>query len=225
MANIIIFGAGGRAGRAAVAEALSRGHQVTAVVRDPAKYSDLGAAGPTSAGGASGTRGVSGATVMAGDVTDADSVATLAVGHDAVIHAAGDLTAVPGEFFTAAARALVSGLTTAGVNRLVAVGIGTVLEAAPGVPIYTTEGFPAEHRAFSEGHATELPVFAGSMLDWLVVAPPPVFLSEAVRTGKYRLGGALALPNTESFSYADLAVALVDQIEEPTRHRELVGLG
>jgi putative NADH-flavin reductase len=36
MGKIVIFGAGGRAGRAAVAEALRREHHVTAVVRDPA---------------------------------------------------------------------------------------------------------------------------------------------------------------------------------------------
>ncbi|MEV1206649.1 NmrA family NAD(P)-binding protein, partial [Microbispora rosea] len=36
--NIVIFGAGGRAGRQAVAEARRRGHRVTAVVRDPAGH-------------------------------------------------------------------------------------------------------------------------------------------------------------------------------------------
>ena len=41
MGKIVIFGAGGRAGRAAVAEAGRRGHRVTAVVRDPGKYADL----------------------------------------------------------------------------------------------------------------------------------------------------------------------------------------
>ena len=45
MGEIVVFGAGGRAGRAAVAEARGRGHHVTAVVRDPAKYGDLGAEG------------------------------------------------------------------------------------------------------------------------------------------------------------------------------------
>ncbi|MEU8250038.1 NmrA family NAD(P)-binding protein [Nonomuraea sp. NPDC048916] len=37
--KITIFGAGGRAGRQVVAEARRRGHQVTAVVRDPARHS------------------------------------------------------------------------------------------------------------------------------------------------------------------------------------------
>ncbi|HEX2312530.1 MAG TPA: NAD(P)H-binding protein, partial [Thermomonospora sp.] len=46
MGKIIVFGAGGRAGRAAVAEAVRRGHEVTAVVRDPARHPDLAAAIP-----------------------------------------------------------------------------------------------------------------------------------------------------------------------------------
>ena len=33
--RIVVFGAGGRVGSRTVAEALARGHEVTAVVRDP----------------------------------------------------------------------------------------------------------------------------------------------------------------------------------------------
>src|SRR5690349_13707484 len=39
--DIVVFGAGGRVGRAAVAEARRRGHPVTAGVRDPARHRDL----------------------------------------------------------------------------------------------------------------------------------------------------------------------------------------
>ncbi|MGW4698416.1 NAD(P)H-binding protein, partial [Kitasatospora cineracea] len=44
MARIVVFGAGGRVGRAAVAEAVRRGHAVTAVVRDPDRHPELAAA-------------------------------------------------------------------------------------------------------------------------------------------------------------------------------------
>ncbi|WP_436761968.1 hypothetical protein [Streptosporangium sp. V21-05] len=46
MSGIVVFGAGGRAGRASVAGARGRGHHVTAVVRDPARYGDLDHGGP-----------------------------------------------------------------------------------------------------------------------------------------------------------------------------------
>ena len=207
MANIIVFGAGGRAGRPIVAEAARRGHTVTAVVRDPAKYPDLGAAG---------------VTVVAGDVTDAASVAALARGHDVAVNTA---AAMDEGHFVAAARALIAGLDTAGVGRLVAVGIGGALEVEPGVAAHDTDGLPEEARAFSRGHAAQLPLLRASDLDWIVLAPPLLFLDEGAGTGAYRLGdGPRAIPGADAFAYADLALALVDQATAPTRSREMVAV-
>jgi len=212
MANIIVFGAGGRAGRPTVAEAARRGHTVTAVVRDPAKYPDLAAAGAT---------GATGVTVVAGDVTDAASVAALAKGHDVVVNTA---AAMDEGHFVAAARALVEGLGTAGVRRLVAVGIGGALEVAPGVPAYDSDTLPEEARAFSRNHAAQLPLLQASDLDWVVLAPPLVFLDEGPGTGAYRLGDTQAIPGADKFAYADLALALVDEATAPTRSREMVAV-
>ncbi|MEZ0108073.1 putative NADH-flavin reductase [Catenulispora sp. EB89] len=206
MANIIVFGAGGRAGRPTVAEAARRGHTVTAVVRDPAKYQDLAAGG---------------VTVVAGDVTDAASVAALAKGHDVAVNTA---AAMDQGHFVAAARALVEGLGTAGVRRLVAVGIGGALEVAPGVPAYDSDGLPEEARAFSRSHAAQLPLLQASNLDWVVLAPPLVFLDEGPGTGGYRLGDTQAIPGAATFAYADLALALVDEATAPTRSREMAAV-
>lgn len=215
MSSIAVFGAGGRAGRRVVAEASTRGHQVTAVVRDPATCQDL--AGP-------------GVVLVAGDVTRADSVAAVALSHDAAINAATRMDVRPETFYVAAARALLEGLAQAGVGRLLLIGIGTVLRTEAGIPVHDTPGFPPEGRAFSLGHAAELAVLraATTEIDWLVVAPPPTFLDdEAARTGRYRLGGDQVMPTDETsglFSYADLAVAVVDEIETPKHHRTLVAV-
>ncbi|WDZ82452.1 NAD(P)-dependent oxidoreductase [Micromonospora cathayae] len=216
MSRIVVFGAGGRAGRRVVAEAVSRGHQVTAVVRDTATYAAL--AGDQ-------------VTVVRGDVTDADSVAAVAAGHDAAVQAAYQSGLPVDEYFSRAARALVEGLGQAGVGRLVVVGIGTNLEVAPGVMVHDTPNFPAEGRIFSLGHVAELEVLrnADTTVDWVVLAPPPAVLDhEAERTGRYRTGGAQVLPSEQgapAFSYADLAVALIDEIENPKHHRSLVAVG
>ncbi|MEV4178563.1 MULTISPECIES: NAD(P)-dependent oxidoreductase [unclassified Nonomuraea] len=213
MSRIVVFGAGGRAGVKVVAEAAGRGHEVTAVVRDPGKYPDLG-----------GER----VRVLAGDVTDAAGVAGLAAGHDAALQVAARLDMPSEEFYTAAARALVDGLARAGVPRLVALGIGSLLEVSPGVRLVDTPGFPADARAFSLGHAAELEVLEGSALDWVVIAPPPVFLdAEAGRTGRYRFGDGRVPESGEgdpAFSYADLAVALVDEVDRPRHHRVQVAV-
>lgn len=188
--RIVIFGAGGRAGRRIVAEGRARGHEVTAASRDVA------------------------------DVTDAASVASLAAGHDAVVMAASQLDPA---FFPRAAAALIEGLTGAKPDRLVVIGIGTTLETADGVPLYLTPGFPADARAFTEGHAEELELLRRSDLDWVVLAPPPVFLHDDPATGPVRAGGS-RVPADESFGYADLAVAVLDEVEHPRHHGELVAL-
>jgi putative NADH-flavin reductase len=212
MGKIVVFGAGGRAGRRVVAEAAARGHTVTAVVRDPRAW--VAPADDRVA-------------VVAGDVTDAASVAAVSAGHDAAVTAAARLDVPAVDFYTAATRALVTGLAAAGVPRLVLVGIGSALEVAPGSRMLDDPGFPADHRAFALGHVAQLDVLAGASLDWVVLAPPPVFLDDsAARTGRYRTGDAAVLsPPSGSFSYADLAVALVDEVEAPRHHRALVAVG
>ncbi|MEO6083533.1 MAG: NAD(P)H-binding protein [Umezawaea sp.] len=215
MSRIVVFGAGGKAGSKAVAEAASRGHQVTAVVRDPAKYAHLAS---------------DSVTVVAGDVTDPADVASVAAGHDAVVQAAYQQDLPVDEYFACAATALLDGLANAGVGRLVAVGIGTTLEVAPGVLVHDTEGFPAEGKAFSLGHVAQLEVLKAATgdVDWVVLAPPPAILdAEAEAAGEYRSGGTSVLPAEEgapAFSYADLAVALIDEIENPKHHRTLVAV-
>jgi putative NADH-flavin reductase len=209
VSSIVVFGAGGRAGRRVVAEALARGHRVTPVVRDPGRHPDLPAA-------------------VAGDVTDPDSVTGVATGHDAAVNAAARLDVPAAEFFPAAARALLDGLPRAGVDRLVAIGIGTVLQTPPGVAVHDSPGFPADGRAFSLGHAAGLAVLreTGAGLDWVVLAPPPEVLDEhADRTGRYRTGGdGLLADGPAGFSYADLAVAVLDEVERPAHHRALVAV-
>jgi len=215
MSRIVIFGAGGRAGRHAVTEAVARGHQVTAVVRDPAKYPDLAAEA---------------VVVVAGDVTRAEDVAKAAVGQDAAISAVYRPDVSSREFYVSAAQALLDGLTRSGVGRLLLVGIGTALETAPGVAVHDAPGFPPEYREFSLGHAAELEVLrtADTEIDWLVLAPPPTVLdNDAPRTGRYRIGHTQVLPDDEAaaaFSYADLAVALLDEIDTPEHHRTLAAV-
>ncbi|MFC7219211.1 NAD(P)-dependent oxidoreductase [Streptomyces polyrhachis] len=204
--DIIIFGAGGRVGRAAVAEAVTRGHRVTAVVRDPAKHRDLG-------GGR--------ITVVQGDVTDPHAVAALAEGHDAALNASVRLDIDSQEFFTAAAKALITGLGEAGVRRLLTLGIATTLETSPGVRIMDAPDFPQAWRTFAQGHVAEYDLLlkAGPQLDWLMVVPPLDLNADADPTGAYRtaIGTALAAPGL--IAHADLAIAILDEIETPRHSR------
>ncbi len=205
--NIVIFGAGGRVGRAAVAEAVARGHRVTAVVRDPSKYGDL-------AGGS--------VTVVRGDVTDAASVAALAVGHDAALNASVRLDVPSEEYFTTAAKALIAGLEEAGVARLLTLGIATTLETGPGVRIMDAPEFPEAWRMFAQGHAAEFDLLsaeAGPGLDWLMVVPPLDLNAEAEVTGGYRTAVGTVIDGAGRIAHGDLARALLDEIDQPRHSR------
>ncbi|WP_371616398.1 NAD(P)-dependent oxidoreductase [Streptomyces sp. NBC_00454] len=160
--RLIVFGARGRVGRAVVAEARARGHEVTEAGRAD------------------------------GDVTSAADVARLAAGHDAAVAAVYDMGAVPGEFFPAAARALAAGLPRAGVRRLVSVGLASVLPTASGALLMDTPGYPQEWQEFYVGHGagTEtLRAAAPRELDWAVLSPAGDFAAEGP-TGGYAFASA-----------------------------------
>ena len=215
VSRIVIFGAGGRAGRRAVVEAASRGHQVTAVVRDPSAHPDLA---------------VPGVQLVQGDVTDPDSVAQVAAGQDAAISTVYRPDVVADEFYVAGVHALLEGLTQARVPRLVIVGIGTLLHTRPGVRYMDEPEFLPEWMPFNLGRVAELDALqaADTVVDWVVVAAPPTPLDNAApRSDRYRVGG-LDLPadwaTGTQFSYADLLAAVVDEIDAPEHHRRLVAV-
>jgi uncharacterized protein len=203
--DIVVFGAGGRAGRQAVIEAHRRGHQVTAVVRDPARHSDL-----------------TDVRVVAGDVTDAVRIAQVAAGHDAAISAAVDLSVPPHDFFTASSRAVATGLAKAGVRRLVVVGLASIMPGASGAPLMDEPGYPNEYRSFYLGHAAGLEELRASDLDWAYVAPAGDFDHDGTRTGRYQI--AEHGDPASRVTYADFAIALLDEIEEPRHHRAAVSV-
>ncbi|MGH1561933.1 NAD(P)-dependent oxidoreductase [Mumia sp. DW29H23] len=208
MTNIMIIGAGGRAGRAATAEAVRRGHTVTAVVRDPARHSDL--AGPSVA-------------LRAGDATDAAALARLAADHDAAVATVADMAEDPDAFFTRAATALVEGLRAGGVGRLVWVGLASVLPTADGTPLMDTEGYPTAYRSFSLAHAAALSTFSadGAGLDWVALSPSGDFDHTGRTTGGYAVAPADAAGR---IGYADFALAVLDEIDAPRWSRTHVGV-
>ncbi|MGI5176446.1 NAD(P)-dependent oxidoreductase [Dactylosporangium sp. CA-152071] len=219
MSGIVIFGAGGRAGRAVTAEALARGHQVTAVVRDPSRHPGIAAEG---------------VRVVRGDVRDGPATASIARGHSAVVSAVtpasgpealAALGPLDARFFADAADALLHGLPLAGVRRAVPIGLFANLLGADGRPVHDDPAaFPAHLRPFALSHAAGLDRWrtAGEDVDWLMLTPPAGLDPAGPRRGRYRIGGE-TLP-ASGLSYADLAVAVLDEIETPTMHRRRVSV-
>ena len=221
MGGIVVFGAGGRAGRAVTAEALGRGHEVTAVVRDPARYARLA------------TDGVS---VVRGDVTEVGSVREVAGEAVGAVHAVSPFSGPeqgfdsldPG-FFLKAADALLEGLASAGVRRLVAVGLFANLLGADGRPVMDDpSAFPPAIRPFALAHTAGLrrlrEAGEGTAVDWVMLTPAGGLEQDGPRTGCHRLGAERVPEGAPGLSYADLAVAVLDEIETPTQHRTRVSV-
>lgn len=157
MTRIVVFGAGGRAGSAAVAEARSRGHETTPLTRAEE------------------------------DVTGSAAVAAGAAGQDVAIVAVADAGADLAVFFPAATRSLVAGLKEAGVTRLVWVSLASLLPGADGVPVMETTGYPPEFQPFSLAHRAALEVLRDSDLEWVAVSPSGNFDLDGAPSGGYHL--------------------------------------
>ncbi len=204
--KILLFGATGNVGRCVIKEALSRGHQITGVVRDPQAVEN------------SDPR----VSLRRGDATDRRSVAELARGVDAVVSAISprpNARGLPAPTLVAAARALIAGLRDAGTKRVVAVGGAGSLEVAPGKALVDQPGFPDAYKAESLDGRDSLEVYRkeAAGLDWTLISPA-VEIAPGERKGRYRTTADTVLTdaNGKSFiTFEDLAVAIIDELEKP----------
>lgn len=200
--NIALIGATGFVGAPILSELLSRGHQVTALVRNLGKI-------PLQKG----------LTLVAADALDAGQVAKAVAGHDAVVSAYNPGWSEPKiyDLHLQASKAIVDGVKQAGVKRLLVVGGAGSLYVAPGLQLVDTPQFPAEYKQGALAAREALnQLKLETSLDWSFVSPP-IGLAPGERTGKYRLGNDDLLPGQDDkpagISVADLAVAIVDEIE------------
>ncbi|MFE9662440.1 NAD(P)H-binding protein [Streptomyces sp. NPDC005955] len=223
--RVTVFGAAGNAGSRIVSEALGRGHEVTAVVRDSARFAQLPAR----------------VTPRVGDASRAAEVRALAVGQDVVIGATRPPQGQEDEL-AAAARGLLAGLTGTGVRLLVVGGAGSLVVPGSGGRLLVDDPayVPPAWRHVALGSQRQLEVFRaaadatdatgtassatdvpGTDVDWAYVSPPAI-LEPGERTGRYRTGHDEVLTGPDGLSrisMEDLAIALLDEVERPRHHR------
>ncbi|MBO0652231.1 NAD(P)H-binding protein [Streptomyces triculaminicus] len=215
MAKIALFGATGTIGSRVLREALDRGHQVTAVVRDPAKV----------------TEQHPNLTVTTGDVLDPASVTEAARGRDVVVSAVGGGDG-PGHLATIepAAKSLVEGLRALGdeAPRLVAVGGAGSLRTPDGKQVWDAEGLPEFLLQIMHAHGDALDFYRTvSDVRWTNISPAGL-IEPGERTGTYRtaLDDLVVDADGKSrISAEDYAVALIDEIETPKHVGERFTVG
>lgn len=209
--KIALFGATGMIGQRILNEALGRGHEVTAIVRDRARL------------GVQHER----LTVVTGDILNTEQVTDTVLGHEVVISAFGPKM---GEEQTLldATRSLIAGVKKAGVSRLIAVGGAGSLEVAPGVQLVDTPEFPDFIKPIALAHREALEIYRQEKeLHWTNVSPAAV-IEPGERTGTYRTGTDELVVNEQGesrISAEDYAVAILDEVENPrfSRMRFTVG--
>ena len=206
--KIVLYGASGMIGSRIMRELLSRGHTVTAIVRDPSKF-------PPSQ-----------AVVRQGDVLDPARVAETAKGADAVISAyapPSDDTAKVVD----ATRSLIAGLRNAGVKRFLMVGGAGSLRLPSGDELVDAPDFPPAFKAIALAHRDALDVARQSDFDWTSFSPAAV-IEPGERTGEFRLGKDDLIANQKGesrISAEDYAIAMVDELENPKYIRQRFTIG
>lgn len=191
--KLVIFGPTGMIGSRILDEALSRAHQVTAITRDPSRFSISH----------------QNLTIVAGNALDPASVVDVVKGHDAVLSAIGT-SGSSVEVIADAARSLIEGLSQSGIRRLVVVGGAGVLEVEPGVQFVDSPNFFEEYRPLALVHREAYNLYKTSDLDWTFFCPAAEIAS-GERTGKFQVGADHLLTNEKGesrISAEDFAIRL-----------------
>jgi putative NADH-flavin reductase len=202
-----LFGASGGTGGHLIPLLLERGFRVCAVARDPSSI----------------TLRHERLEVVEGDVLDARSTAERIAGCDAVISLTGPRQIGPTNIYSEGGRNLVTGMRAAGVRRLVAVtALGTSKEfrmpPVLGFLAKNVVGWFLRHN-WRDGARFEAEL-APVDLDWTVVRPPA--LNHQRPRGRYRRAIAAHLRWPFRLSRADLARAVLDQLDDLATFRKWV---
>ncbi|MFF3089002.1 NAD(P)-dependent oxidoreductase [Streptomyces nojiriensis] len=213
--KITVFGATGGVGREVVRQALDGGHEVTAVVRDPARL-------PVPA-----HERLRVATVT--DVTDVEAVLPVVSGRDAVVSALGPANnrqAKAKPVAGPALSAITSAMDRAGVRPLSAVSAAPVGPLPEGAGIFTRAVvFPLLRRLLRDVYADLADMeaaMAASGTRWTVVRPP--MLRNKPRTGTYRRAIDANVPGGRVIPRADVADALLATLTDPACAGHAVGV-
>ncbi|GAB3602585.1 NAD(P)-dependent oxidoreductase [Microbacterium aureliae] len=212
MTRIAVIGGTGYAGSNIVAEAVSRGHTVVSVARNV----------PTDR--------VEGATYIEGTLLDVPTLVSELEGVDVVVSAVAARGEMLGHLREAMAE-LVHSLPE-GVRVGVIGGAGGSLVAPGGERVVDQPSFTEEYKPEAlEAIGVLEDLQAGSSgRDWFYIHPAGGFgmWNPGERTGSYRDGGDVLVTDEDGESFisgADLAVAVVDEIENPRHSRERFTVG
>jgi putative NADH-flavin reductase len=211
--KVVLLGASGFVGSAILKEALDRGHQVTAVVRNQ------GHLNPTQQ-----------LKIQITDVYDSAALAAVIVGHDALISAFNPGWKNPNLYAdqVRGTTSILNAVRSASVKRVLWVGGAGGLEVKPGVRAIDAPDFPTAIKPGSLATIEALDQLRREpSLDWSYLSPS-ANLKSGARTGKFRLGDDQLLVDSggrSNISVQDYAVAMINELEHPAHIRKRFTVG
>lgn len=200
--KIALIGASGFTGSALLTEALSRGHQVTALVTRPERIS----AQPN-------------LTAVACDALDSAVLAQKLAGHDVVISAfSGHAQPDVADYYLRGFESILNACRSAAAPRLLLVGGAASLLLPDGTELLDAPDFPAPYRASALGARAALQQLRSQRAVHWSFLSPAAELFPGERTGQFRLGQDHLLLDAKGrsrISTADFAVAMLNEAENP----------
>ena len=202
--KVAVLGASGKGGSEITKELVSRGHEVIAIGRTP----DTLPSGE-------------GITQRPGDASDAAALPRLIEGADAVISAL---------HFNVTADTILGAVKNAGINRLLVMGGAASLNNADGVRIFDSPGFPENLKPIVVGGIHFLDALREEKdVDWTFFSPAMIiFEGPRQGPGSFRTDtdNLVVDANGDSkISYADYAIAMVDELEQHNHSRSRFTVG
>ena len=205
--KIAVVAANGKAGKLIVKEAADRGMDVTAVVRGENK-----------------TEAPNALVKDAMELTSEDLA-----GFDAVVDAVGAWTPETVSAITDVAMHLCDKLSGADTRLVIVGGAGSLfVDPEHTKTVVDVTPFPEEAMPVVNTHGKLLELLRGrDDVRWTYVSPAGDFQADGERTGEYQLGGEELLLNADGesvISYADYAIAMVDEIESGDHVRQRISV-
>jgi putative NADH-flavin reductase len=224
--KLTIFAATGNVGRQVFEQAVAAGHDVTAVVRDPAKLSRPG-------------RGTGAVRVVTADLATPDPAAleSAVQGADAVLSGLGPRSNSDAGIAAQGTRSIVAAMQATGVVRIVVISaapVGTVPSPArPKPPKHDPgDGFFMRHlfsrvagAAFGKVYADLAAmedILRGGDLEWTVIRPPK--LTDKPLTGRYRTTFGQNIRGGWSVPRADVAHLMLRVLDQPETIDQVIGI-
>lgn len=206
--RIVIFGSNGEVGRRVVAEALSRGHKVTAIIRNNAQFSQL----PKEA------------NILIGNAENMEEIAQSIKDQDLIISAVRPAEGHE-DLLPILTKSILDNAAKLNIRALIVGGAASLqMPGEDNVTVLTAPGFlPDSVIPIAQACQKQYELcIANKDANWTYVSPPAM-LAAGTRTGNYRLGTDELIQDKQgisTISMEDFVVALLDEAEQ-VKHQKI----